>query len=393
MLTEADIERMATLGEDSVVEFKNVSRTAWQLDANDFAKAVAALANTGGGHVLVGMDDDGTPSGVGERANLDALMRQVSQICHDRIRPSLTCAQRKIQYRGVPILAVEVPAFALDRPFMVDGGCYIRDANRSRPAERDEMIRILQSVDYHYDEQPAPNATMDDLEPQVVRTFMAESRDLAPADGDVTRYLRALKCLDAKGTPTVSGILFFGKNPTRWLPDARISAVRFRGTVMTGDFADRKEIEGRLPAQIEAAIAFLSEHVPAPARIEGFARVEQGIPPEVMREALTNAVIHRDYRATSQVRVFVFDDRVEFVNPGALLNQLTLDSIRLGGISQRRNPVICSLTARAGRRELYGLGVPQMIRLMRGQGLPDPEFSLDGGHFRVVLRRQPAASA
>jgi ATP-dependent DNA helicase RecG len=255
------------------------------------------------------------------------------------------------------------------------------------------MIRILQSVDYHYDEQTVPNATMEDLDLQGVRAFMAESKDLDPADGDVTRYLRALKCLDAKGTPTVSGILFFGKNPTRWLPDARISAVRFRGTVMAGDFADRKEIEGRLPAQIEAAIAFLTEHVPAPASIEGFARVERGIPAEVMREALTNAVIHRDYRATSQVRVFVFDDRVEFVNPGALLNQLTLDSIRLGGISQRRNPVICSLTARAGRRELYGLGVPQMIRLMRERGLPDPDFSLDGGHFRVVLRCCLATSA
>jgi ATP-dependent DNA helicase RecG len=91
--------------------------------------------------------------------------------------------------------------------------------------------------------------------------------------------------------------------------------------------------------------------------------------------------------------MFIFDDRVEFINPGALLNQLTLDSIRIGGISQRRNPVICSLTARLGRRELYGLGIPQMIRIVRERGLPEPEFSVEGGHFRVVLRREPARTA
>ena len=86
--------------------------------------------------------------------------------------------------------------------------------------------------------------------------------------------------------------------------------------------------------------------------------------------------------------VFVFDDRVEFVNPGVLLNRLTLDSIQIGGISQRRNPVIASLMGRFKRRELYGLGIPQMIRLMHERGLPAPDFSLEGGHFRVVLRQR-----
>ena len=81
------------------------------------------------------------------------------------------------------------------------------------------------------------------------------------------------------------------------------------------------------------------------------------MPPLVLREAVMNAVCHRDFRAASQVRIFVFDDRIEIVNPGQLLNHLTLDSIRIGGISQRRNPVIASLLARAGGRENIGLGV------------------------------------
>jgi len=114
--------------------------------------------------------------------------------------------------------------------------------------------------------------------------------------------------------------------------------------------------------------------------------VEEGIPEKVLREAVLNAVAHRDYRAASQVRIFVFDDRVEFVNPGELLNQLTLEGIQLGGISQRRNPVVAALLARARRRESLGMGVLEMIRLMRERKLPPPEFSVAAGHFKVVLR-------
>jgi ATP-dependent DNA helicase RecG len=378
------------LGEDSLVEFKEVSRSNYQLDASDIATALASLANTKGGHVILGVDDTGIPTGVGSVQQADALMRQVSQLCQERIRPAMTCAIAKAELRGLPLIVIEAPAFSPDRPHLVDGRCYVRDANRSRPATRDEQIRILQSADYHFDEQPVEGASVNDLDFSAVQAFLSASGDQPPPDRELPRYLHALKCQDEENHPTVSGIVFFGKDPGRWLSDAHISAVRFNGTLMSGDFLDRKEITGRFPDQMDAAIAFLERHVAAPARIAGFERVDKAIPAAVLREALDNAMIHRDYRASSQVRLLVFDDRVEMINPGDLLNRLTLDSIRLGGISQRRNPVLCSLVGRMGRRELYGLGVPQMIRLMGERGLPEPEFALDGGHFRVVLRGQPA---
>ncbi|HLM73662.1 MAG TPA: ATP-binding protein, partial [Polyangiaceae bacterium] len=85
----------------------------------------------------------------------------------------------------------------------------------------------------------------------------------------------------------------------------------------------------------------------------------------------------------------VFADRIEIINPGLLLNHLTLDSVRLGGISVRRNPIIASLLSRARRSENLGIGVPEMIARMRDLGFPEPELSLEGGHFRVVLRSKP----
>lgn len=389
MFTELEIEKALRLGEDSFVEFKEVARCNYQIDTADIAKTIASLANTRGGHVILGVGDDGQPTGVGSLLQADALMRQVAQLCQERIRPAMACAIAKRELRGALLIVIEAPAFSPDRPHLVDGRCYVRDANQSRPATRDEQIRILQSADYHFDEQAVEGSSLDDLDFSAVQAFLSSSEDQPPPNREFPRYLQALRCLDKENCPTVSGIVFFGKAPDRWLPDARVSAVRFPGTVMSGDFCDRKEIAGRFPDQMEAAIAFLEREVATPARLEGFERVEKGIPAAVLREALVNAMIHRDYRAASQVRIFVFDDRMEIINPGALLNQLTLESIRIGGISQRRNPVICSLTGRLARRELYGLGVPQMIRLMRERGLPEPEFALDGGHFRVVLRREP----
>ena len=390
MLNDADLEKTLRLGEDSATEFKGVERNDYKVDTGDFAKAVAALANTGGGHILVGIEDDGTPTGVGTLQQADALMRQISSICQERIRPSLSCQIVKAECRGVRLLIVQAPAFGADRPYLVDGRCYVRDGAQSRPASRDEQIRILQSVDYHFDEQPIGNATRDELDEKAIRDMLVTTNTELPSDAGLDFYLQALGALDPDGRPTVSGVLFFGKDPLRWLLDARVSAVRFRGTAISGEFLDKQEIGGRLPDQLQATTDFLNRHMVNPARVQGLERVEMGVPVEALREALVNALVHRDYRASSQTCVFVFDDRVEIINPGVLLNRLSLESIRLAGIKQYRNPLIVSLMSRMRRRESLGMGIPEMIRLMVKRGLPEPEFSLDGGHFRVVLRLQPA---
>jgi len=384
----AAIERALRLGEDSLTEFKSVERSGFRLDAHDLAKAIVALANLRGGMVLVGVEDDGRPTGVGTPAQADALMRQISQVCQLGVHPAITCPTVRTEAAGVHILVVEVPEFGPDRPYReAKGAYYVRDGNRSREATRDELVRLLQSVDHHLDEQPVEGATRADLDEVAVRDFLTLAYRGLESSGDPLRYLPPLRCLDERtGVPTVAGLLFFGREPARWLPDARISAARLPGTAFGTQFLDRKEFAGRLLEQLDGVLAFLRLHLPAASHVEGMNRVEEGIPDEALRESLANALAHRDYRAASQIRVFVFDDRAEIVNPGTLLNRLTLDSVRVGGISQRRNPVVASLLARARLRENFGLGVPEMVALMRARGLPEPELSVDGGHFRVVLR-------
>lgn len=384
-MTLEELEKKLRLGEDATTEFKSVVEKNYQVDTKDIARAITCLANTKGGVLLIGVNDDGTVSGAGTMDQVDALMRQVSHTCQNNVQPPIFCVIQKFEVQGEAVLAVEVPRFSADRPYHTGGKYYVRDANLCREARRDEMVRLLQSADYHFDEEPVEGARLEDLDTGAVRAFLGSIYDEPDLETNWTHLLSALQCLDRNGTPTVTGVLLFGREPQRWFRDAHISAVLFRGTEMTSEFADRKEIKGRLLEQLEDAVTFLKKNVRAPSHVEGLERVEEGLPEKVLREAVLNAVAHRDYRAASQVRIYVFDDRVEIVNPGELLNQLTLDGIRVGGISQRRNPVLAGLLARA-RREHMGMGVPEMIRLMKARKLPPPEYIVSAGHIRVVFR-------
>jgi ATP-dependent DNA helicase RecG len=392
-MNDESLERILQQGEDSMTEFKSVVSNGYKPDVNDLAKTIASLANTRGGWLLVGVEDDGTVSGTGSTKQADELMLLISQVCQNNIEPSLICGVTKRRLHEQNILLVEVPAFSPSRPHRAGKVYYVRDANRSREAKREELVRLIQSTDYHFDEQPVTGATVEDLDPMAVRSFLATVYQQPVSESHRTRYLTALKCIDRTGVPTVSGVLLLAQEPTLWLTDAGISAVRLPGQQISQTFLDRKSLNGRLLDQVEEASAFILRHVSAPSHVEGLVRVEEGLPPQIIREAVLNAVTHRDYRSASQIRIFVFDDRVEIVNPGELLNQLTLENIRQGGLSQKRNPVLASLLARAGRRENLGFGIPEMVRLTRERGLPEPSIEVSGGHFRLTLwtTRSPRA--
>jgi len=405
MLDGSRIRERIRLGEDSMTEFKSVAATDFLRTAKKakglvegITHCISGFANTGGGWILLGVEDDGRVTGTGTREQSDDLMRRVSDLCA-AIEPPISCPLHKAEVEGMPLLVVDVPAFGPGRPYRGGREYFVRDGNRTRVARRDELKRLLESADYHYDEQPIAGAAWKDIDLPAARQFLRSAYAAAAGaeldEAQVKSYLRRLRCIDQGEVPTVVGVLVFSAEPTRWLPDARVSAVRIRGTALRAEFSDHKEITGTLPQQAEAATAFLDDQLRSPSRVQGWKRTEEGVPPDVripreaLREAIRNALMHRDYRAASQTRVFILDDRVEIINPGGLLNQLTLDSIRLGGISQHRNPTIAGLLNRVLGRETLGIGIPEMIRLMVDAGLPEPDFDTSAGQFRVILRTIP----
>lgn len=388
------IAQRIRLGEDSETELKSVAHSGFKLTSElqqAIAKEVTAFANSGGGWLILGAEDDGTPTGVGTPEQADTILRQVTQICQTQVHPALFCRTTKAEVDAKLLLVVEVPPWSPNRPYRTGSKFHVRDGAMAREATQEDLIRMLTSQAVHFDEQAARGATREDLDDAAIASFL---KRVYPNETvrDVTTYLRALKCLDGD-EPTITGILFFGRDPQRFFPDARVSAVRFPGEQFASTMVDRKDFGGTIFQQIESAERFLADHVASPSHVEGWKRVDTGVPVPVLREALHNALAHRDYNAASQTRLFVFSDRVEIINPGILLNRLTAESIQLGGISQRRNPAIAALIVRALGRENLGMGVPRMFEEMRAAGLPDPEIDLAGGHFRLVLHTLPRGGA
>jgi hypothetical protein len=155
------------------------------------------------------------------------------------------------------ILAVEVPGYSADRPYRTGKNWYIRDANRSREIGRSELLRLVASGDSYYDEQPVAGTSIGDIDIDAFRSFFAMAYSGMSFADDHARALLALKCLDRSGAATVAGILLFAKEPSRWLPDARVSVVRVKGVAFTTDFLDKTECEGRLLDQFDAAFRCL----------------------------------------------------------------------------------------------------------------------------------------
>lgn len=388
-----EVETRIKAGEDGRTEFKSVDKSpSGLLDSQDVAREICAFANSGGGDIFVGVEDDGRLTGVGDAVAADKLDQQVANACKDILHPPILCQRLRVYVRGVLISVIRVPAFRPDRPFRSGHRYYVRDGAVTREARREELATLLTSAAHSYfDESEIAESSDEDMDELALREFFRTAYPDVPRDS-YKRYMAALKIKSPDDKLTVLGMLLFGREPQKFLLDARVTAIRFPGVQIGGDFLDRREIGGRLLDQFRQSIEFIEGHLSAASHIEGATRREAGIPREIIREAIQNALAHRDYQAASQVRIFVFDDRVEIVNPGELLNRLTLDGIRLGGITQRRNPYLATVLARFQHRENAGIGVPEMIRRMHDQGLPEPEFVVADGHFRVILRTDAVTS-
>jgi ATP-dependent DNA helicase RecG len=189
--------------------------------------------------------------------------------------------------------------------------------------------------------------------------------------------------------PTNVGILMFGRDPQWRIPQCEIVCVRYADTIGVRKFEDRKLLTGTLTELIEQAGAFIQQYLAVGGEIVGFKRVDlPEYPFEALREAVVNAVAHRDYSLEGQaIRIFFFADRVEIRSPGLLPFGVTLDDVvQLRAQSRPRNPTIVQfLRDIPGYMERIGMGIRMMVREARLLGIPDPEFS-EPQEFAVTFR-------
>jgi ATP-dependent DNA helicase RecG len=385
-MTEIELLSLIAAGESETVEFKREMDRAERL-----AKEFVALANRQGGVVLIGVDDDHTVYGVTLQPGYEEWIANVGAQTIDPPLP-LTCEVGNVQEKTV--LVVHVPR-GLHKPHCVREGehkftVYIRHGTTSRPATREEIGSLYQEGGVlDFDLSPLPGATLADLNMDIIEEYtnskLGISLDELPID--LAQQLTSWRILverEGERKVTLTGMLFFGDRPGDFLPQARLWLKRFKG-LTTNEWYPGKEIDAPVPQAIEEAIEYVKLYTVI-EEVKGLKRVQKAeYIEEVVREALVNAVAHRNYvRRGSRIHISMFDDRIEIRNPGPLPNGVTKENIRYG-VQVTRNPTIVRYLRAYGYWEGDGLGVPRMINLCRDNNIREPDFTLIGSDLVVTI--------
>ncbi len=356
--------------------------------ASGLAETLVALANADGGTILVGVGPDGSVSdAVGE--GVEGLLLRAQSLC----RPPVVAGWRALDLPDGEAVAISVSRSGqLHR--LTDGRIVVRSGPRNRVLSGAEARQMETARGGgSFEEQPVPGATLDDLDPAIIDEYAAKRAERAPRGERLEGQdlLIEAGAIGLDGAPTVAGILLFGKRPQRFVEQSSLVFVRFSGTDPRGPgglpgYGRREELTGPLARIIEGAWRILWEEMRHEAVIPGLAREERPeYPPFAVREALVNAVCHRDYSVKGlRVEIRMFDDRLEVVSPGGLPGHITLDNIVEEHYS--RNPRTVRGLYYWGYIEELGLGVDRMIEEMLQDGHPAPEFSSKPHSFTVTLR-------
>ena len=353
-------------GESVEVEFKE----SFDREAVETA---GAFANTRGGTIYVGVSRKGQSLGieVGPET-LSDWSNQVSQSTDPRVIPDIET--REV---GGKMVATVIVRESPLKPVSVKGRCYRRVSTSNRvmtPAEISEMH--LQSTGSSWDLQPAPGKTLQDIDPDKVRNYVrlanAAGRKRIPEAESFERVLRKLE-LVKEHRPTWAAVLLFGKRPQSPLMQAVVHCGLFK---QESRVIDDRMIDGSLVDQVEEALKFIQKNTNVEFVITGKPARDEiwDYPLEALREALINAVCHRDYTVPSNTDIRIHDDRLEIWSPGGLPFGITLPELFKPHKSVLRNRGIASVLYDIGWIEKWGSGIDKIRRLCRSEKKPEPEY-------------------
>jgi ATP-dependent DNA helicase RecG len=363
-------------------------------DAAKLAELIVAFSNNMGGTVIVGMDEKGRVAGdVSEY--MEPLLQRALGMC----RPLFT------NLNGPQWEAAEIPEGRVvvvnikpaDLRVSLEGGeVLVRSGKENRRLNAEEAARGRGSSRRaaSFEEEAPPDARRADLDEAVIAEYRENRRKRRPyeaLDSD-DELLREAGAIDAKGAPTAAGLLLFGKAPQRFYPHVGVVVLRFAGqrtaqeaAIAAAPYASREEIEGPLARMVEKTELELMRLMRHQPQMNGFKREEvYEYPLLAVREAVVNAIGHRDYAVTGQrVEVRLYDDHLEIMSPGGLPGHITLENMRQEHYS--RNPRLMRGLLYWGDAEELGRGIDIMYEMMEREHHPTPDFRDTGRNFTVVF--------
>lgn len=402
------VARLRLLGADD--EFVEVKEAVDKLPKGVW-DSVSAFANTDGGELYLGLSEpDFTPTaGFDPRRMIDSVDTGLSS--DPKVKPVPEYDIRTELLDGAPVVVIRIaPIPPGDVCYVVAKG--VEKGSFKRVADKDKRLssyeiylREHNVVPLGLDRNPIPGASLADLDSDLLERTLARlertgSKALKP--GDPIASLVRLNALTKDQTVTLAGLLTLGEYPQQFLPNLHID-VAVHPTTTRSDpnaierFTERVRCEGPIVSAVSDSVAAVLKNLRLRRVVRGTAGIDEPeIPVDVLREAITNAVVHRDYSEFvlgQQVSVDVFPDRVEVTNPGGLFGDRTLSNLD-DGRSTTRNEFLARILqdvplpdSEGTLIENRGSGVPQMINAMRNFGLPVPEYDVEIGSVRVVLHR------
>lgn len=376
-------------GESETLEFKE----QWNEHG---LEAVASFVNTKGGTLLIGIKDNGTVLGWGGGdRDLQIIINQIVEILG--VHPAISIQKEQSK----PIVVIEVKP----GPTLVScrGRYFHRVGNSTREIPPDQLgSYFVTKLGVQWD-SVTNGYSLELIDSAAVDRYLELAKNRLPFakdDESIETILQKLGLI-RDGQVTRGAVLLFGKDPQALFTSAQIHMGRFKDDIT---IVDDKILKGNLFAQLESAVQLFRTYLQVRYEFEGKSREDEPLtamqrkeiwdyPIEALREAVINALIHRDYFQTgSEIQIRVYDDRILITNPGTLPNGITVDDLkREGHRSMPRNTLLAQVFYYGELLEKWGTGTSRMITLCRKHGIPDPEFSAHPDWFSVTFTEDPYA--
>ena len=383
-MTADELREIIACGETSTVQFKLKFSTAKQV-----AEEMVAFANSKGGMMVFGVEDK-TGQIIGlSYSEIQKLSNEVSTVANDQVRPVIYLQTEVVIVDGKRLLVAYVNQGS-NKPYKtLSGHIWVKQgSDKRRIVENNEILSLFQaSGSYHADEAVIAGTSITDLEVAYINDYFQRvyGKPKESFGMPVDKLLTSLGILGQGGQVTRAGMLFFGQYPQMRMPTYTIKAVAYYGNDIGGsDYRDSRDIIGTVPTMFREGMSFLKSnlhHLQAGQNFNSVGKLE--IPEVVLEELLQNALVHVDLLGSAYIRLLIFDNRIEIINPGSLFGGLTVEDIRLGK-SKQRNHLMAEFCARTMIYRGLGSGIPRVLK----EDAKIDFVSDDGfGDFKTVIWR------
>lgn len=359
---------LIALGEGFTTEFK-------QSGTSNLGREICAFANATGGVILIGVTDSGDVVGVDDHNRLKSEVQAIARSTEPPIAVKIESAGR--------VLSVTVPE-QHSKPYSFGGKFFMREGASSQQLSRDEIREFFFKEGLiHFDETPCSRFSLkDDLTDDIWELFRKRAK--IPAQMDALPALENLH-LVKDGQMTHAGAWLLAKDIRKFTISADVACALFLGTDKVR-ILDRRGFDSDVYSMIDEVVVYILSKINVEYIIKHVKREERPeLPEEALREAVVNAIAHRDYRSTANVQVYIFKDRVEIVSPGGLPAGMT--EADLGIKSIPRNPLLFGMLHRMEAVEHIGSGIKRIRNLCREYGVAEPRIEVSEHWFTVTFPR------